>query len=217
VPSASRPKVSTPMRSIYAVWPSFISLQVGKRTMRHCACSTARASSTWILHPPTAEPPLATSMPRAKAGFQLRRTRLPRLAQRAVELGKDDAIALAASGFVLAFVVRDLGVGSSLIDRALVLNSNLAEAWNFGGWVKNFLGEPEAALERFARAMRLSPLDPSLLIMRAGTAHAYFFLGRYDEASSWAAMALQDKSGLSRWITDRCREQCNGRTAGANT
>jgi adenylate cyclase len=31
-----------------------------------------------------------------------------RLAQRAVELGKDDAIALAASGWALAFVVRDL-------------------------------------------------------------------------------------------------------------
>jgi tetratricopeptide (TPR) repeat protein len=28
--------------------------------------------------------------------------------------------------------------------------------------------------------------------MQAGTAHAYFFMGRYDEAASWAAMALQD-------------------------
>ena len=28
--------------------------------------------------------------------------------------------------------------------------------------------------------------------MRSGTAHAHFFLGRYDEAASWAAMALQD-------------------------
>ena len=28
--------------------------------------------------------------------------------------------------------------------------------------------------------------------MRAGTAYAHFFLGRYDEAASWAAMALQD-------------------------
>jgi tetratricopeptide (TPR) repeat protein len=27
--------------------------------------------------------------------------------------------------------------------------------------------------------------------MRAGTAYAHFFLGRYDEAASWAAMALQ--------------------------
>jgi TolB-like protein/class 3 adenylate cyclase len=115
-----------------------------------------------------------------------------RLARRAVELGKDDAIALAAGGNALSFVVRDLGVGAGLIDRALVLNSNLAEAWNFGGWARLWLGEPETAIERFARAMRLSPLDPWLMGMRAGTAYAHFFLGRYDEAAPWAAMALQD-------------------------
>ena len=73
-----------------------------------------------------------------------------------------------------------------------MLNSNLAEAWNFGGWVKIWLGEPEAAIERFARAMRLSPLDPRVMVIRNGTAHAHFLLGRYDEAASWAAMALQD-------------------------
>jgi TolB-like protein/class 3 adenylate cyclase len=115
-----------------------------------------------------------------------------RLAQRAVGLGKDDAMALAASGWALAFVVRDLEAGAGLIDRALVLNSNLAEAWFYGGWVKNYLGEPEPAIERFARAIRLSPLDPRVTAARAGTAHAHFFLGRYDEAASWAAMALQD-------------------------
>ncbi|MBR1280207.1 adenylate/guanylate cyclase domain-containing protein [Bradyrhizobium sp. AUGA SZCCT0283] len=115
-----------------------------------------------------------------------------RLAQRAVELGKDDATALAASGHALAYVVRDLEVGAALVDRALVLNSNLAVAWNWGGWAKNWLGGPEPAIERFARAMRLSPLDPFVPGMRAGTAHAHFFLGRYDEAASWTAMALQD-------------------------
>jgi tetratricopeptide (TPR) repeat protein len=62
----------------------------------------------------------------------------------------------------------------------------------FRCWVKIWLGEPEAAIERFARAMRLSPLDPWLMGMRAGTAHAHFFLGRYDKATSWAAMALED-------------------------
>ena len=115
-----------------------------------------------------------------------------RLAQRAVDLGKDDAIALAAGGYALVFVVRDLEVGPALIDRALVLNSNLAVVWLWGGWVKNFLGEPESAIERFARAMRLSPLDPFVPGMRGATAFAHFFLGRYDEAASWAAMALQD-------------------------
>ena len=115
-----------------------------------------------------------------------------RLAQRAVELGKDDAIVLAASGWALAYVVHDLEAGASLIDRALGLNSNLAEAWFCGGWVKNYLGEPKLAIERFARAMRLSPLDPWVTRMRSGTAHAHFFLGRHDQAASWAAMALQD-------------------------
>jgi TolB-like protein/class 3 adenylate cyclase len=115
-----------------------------------------------------------------------------RLAQRAVELGKDDAFALAAGGYALVYVVRDLEVGAALIDRALVLNSNLAEAWLWGGWVKSFLGEPETAIERFARAMRLSPLDPFVTGMRSGTAFAHFLLGRYDEAASWAAMALRE-------------------------
>ncbi len=114
------------------------------------------------------------------------------LAQRAVELGKDDAIALAASGWAVTFVVRDLGGGAALIDRALGLNSNLAEAWFYGGWVKNYLGEPKLAIEHLARAMRLNPLDPRIAAMRAAAAHAHFFLGRYDEAASWAAMALQD-------------------------
>jgi adenylate cyclase len=40
--------------------------------------------------------------------------------------------------------------------------------------------------------MRLNPLDPRVTAMRAGTAYAHFLLGRYDEAASWAAMALQD-------------------------
>jgi TolB-like protein len=119
-----------------------------------------------------------------------------RLAQRAVELGKDDAIVLTASAWALAYVVHDLEAGASLIDRALVLNSNFAEAWFRGGWMKNWLGEPEPAIERFARALRLSPLDPWVAGMRGGTAAAHFFLGRYDEAASWAAMALQDNSNF---------------------
>jgi adenylate cyclase len=115
-----------------------------------------------------------------------------RLAQRALEHGKDDASVLCGSGWALAFVVRDLGVGTGLVDRALMLNSNLAEAWRCSGWMKNWLGEPKLAIEHFARAMRLSPLGRWLVDIQSGIAHAHFFLGRYDEAASWAAMAVQD-------------------------
>jgi len=33
--------------------------------------------------------------------------------------------------------------------------------------------------------------------MQSGTAHAHFMLGHYDEAASWAAMALQDNPDFS--------------------
>ena len=53
-----------------------------------------------------------------------------RLARRAVDLGKEDAVALSTGGFALAFVVGDLDDGAACIDRALALNPNLAAAWS---------------------------------------------------------------------------------------
>jgi adenylate cyclase len=115
-----------------------------------------------------------------------------RLARRAMDLAKDDAQALALSGLVLAHSGRDLDSGVALIDRALTLNPNLATAWYFRSWPKIWLGEPEAAIESIERAMRLSPLDAFRARMQNGMAHAHFFAGRYEEASSWAAMALRE-------------------------
>jgi TolB-like protein/Tfp pilus assembly protein PilF len=115
-----------------------------------------------------------------------------RLARRAVELGKDDAVALATSGFALAYVVGDLDAGATFADRALVLNANLAFAWVSSGWTKIWIGELEAAIERFARAFRLNPVDPRPGA-QVGVAHAHFMAGRYDEAAQWAATALRER------------------------
>jgi len=115
-----------------------------------------------------------------------------RLARRAVQLGKDDATVLCMAGFALAYVARELEDGAAFLDRALLINPNLATGWHNGGWVKVFLGEPDQAIEYFARAMRLNPIDPTLFLMQAETAHAYFFAGRYDEALTWAKMALRE-------------------------
>jgi tetratricopeptide (TPR) repeat protein len=117
-----------------------------------------------------------------------------RLGRRAAELGWDDAVALAWAGFALAYVVHDVEVGAALIERALLLNSNLAEAWHFSGWVRIYLGEPEVAIEHLAHAMRLSPLDPLTFVAQMAMAFAHFFAGRYDDASSWAEKALAASS-----------------------
>jgi adenylate cyclase len=116
-----------------------------------------------------------------------------RLARRAGELGRDDAVALNVAGMALAFVVGDVDGGAAYVDRALVLNPNLAAAWLNSGWINVWLGEPELAIEREARAMRLSPHDPLFFSMQAATAFAHFFSGRFAEALSWAEMSTREQ------------------------
>ena len=108
-------------------------------------------------------------------------------------MGKDDAVALSRGGHALAWFVRDLDNGAAFIDRALVLNPNLAAAWNLSGWVRAYQSELDLAIEHHARAMRLSPLDPILYNMQVGTAFAHFLAGRYDEACAWANRALNEQ------------------------
>jgi TolB-like protein/class 3 adenylate cyclase len=116
-----------------------------------------------------------------------------RLARRAVELGKDDAVALSRGGHALAWFVHDLDNSVAFIDRALVLNPNLAAAWNLSGWVRAYRGELDVAIEHHARAIRLSPLDPILYNMHVGTAFAHFLAGHFDEACEWANRALREQ------------------------
>ena len=115
-----------------------------------------------------------------------------RLARRAVELGREDAVALGRGGVALAHVVGDLENGPAFVDRALVLNPNLAVTWLFSGWVHVYIGKLDTAIEHSARAMRLSPLDPLRGMMQAVTGYAHFFGGRYDEAASWAREAIRE-------------------------
>ncbi|WP_407168448.1 winged helix-turn-helix domain-containing tetratricopeptide repeat protein [Bradyrhizobium sp. ORS 111] len=114
-----------------------------------------------------------------------------RLARLAVELGKDDAVALTRAGHALAHLAGDLDGGIALLDKALVLNPNLAAAWFLGGFLRTERGDPDTAIEFFTRAMRFSPLDPEMFRMQAGMAMSHLFAGRYDMASSWAEQSFR--------------------------
>ena len=115
-----------------------------------------------------------------------------RMAQRAVELGRDDAVALTRGGHALAHFTGDLDTGIALLDRAIFLNPNLASAWFLGGFLKTWHGECESAIEHFERAMRLSPVDPELYRMQAGIAMAHLFAGRIETASAWAERSYRN-------------------------
>jgi hypothetical protein len=119
-----------------------------------------------------------------------------RLARRAGELGKDDAVALATAGLALAFVVGDLDSGADFTDRALDLNENLAWGWLFSGLVQIWIGEPDVACQRISRALSLSPHDPHTFNMHGALAWAHYAARRYREALAFADMALREKPNL---------------------
>ena len=116
-----------------------------------------------------------------------------RLARRAVELGKDDAVALARGGHALGFLIGDIESAIGFADRALVLNPNLGTALLVSGWLRAYRGEPDVAVELEARAMRLSPLDPDINRMQVGTGFAHFLAGRYDDAILWSEKAFRNE------------------------
>ena len=115
-----------------------------------------------------------------------------RLARAALDLGRNDAVALARGGHALAHFTRDFAMGVDFLDRALVLNPNLAAAWFLGGYLRIWRGEPDEAIKRCEHAMRLSPLDSEMFRMQAGVAMAHLVAGRFDLACTWAEKAYRD-------------------------
>jgi TolB-like protein len=146
---------------------------------RAARCYTLRLAHGWM-----------TDQPRETA-------ECVRLAHRAAELGRTDAVALSLAGFALARLGGDLETGAALLDRALALNPNLAAAWMFGGYVKIWDGEPSAGIERLMRAIRLSPLDGEIFNIQSGIAVAHFHAGRYDDALAWVAKAQVEQSNFA--------------------
>jgi len=115
-----------------------------------------------------------------------------RLARSAVDLGRNDAVALTRGGHALAHFTRDLDTGVDFLDKALVLNPNLAAAWFLGGYLRLWRGEPDEAIQRFEHAMRLSPLDSEMFRIQAGVAMAHLLARRFDAACLWAEKAFRD-------------------------
>jgi TolB-like protein len=106
-------------------------------------------------------------------------------AQRAVDATKglidDDPTALTAAGAATGFCGDQEGA-SALLEQALALDPNNAWAWARWGWTGVYRAQPQQALERFEKAMKLSPLDPFAFNTRMGMASALACSGRPADA-----------------------------------
>jgi TolB-like protein len=111
-------------------------------------------------------------------------------ALRIIEVGGDDAYALSRAAHFFSIILRDVGTGEVIVDQAVAVNPNLAEAWRMRGWISVYLGRHEPALGQFNYSMRLNPLDPQIAFVETGLAWANFCLRRFETAASWAAKSL---------------------------
>lgn len=105
-----------------------------------------------------------------------------RLAREALADAHDDPATLRCAGQAVAWLEQDRVGGWAALQRALLLNPNSAQVLGSAGWILNYLGEPERAIDMFHRAIRLSPLDPEMAFFLAGVGMASLMLNRYEEA-----------------------------------
>ena len=114
------------------------------------------------------------------------------LAERAAEISSDDPLILAVLGAAHTFV-RNHGTARVLLERALAIDPNAAWAWSRLGWLDNYADRPEQAIEKFERALRLSPLDPMNFNNHIGIGSAHEISQRYDEAAAHYRRGLEER------------------------
>jgi tetratricopeptide (TPR) repeat protein len=119
-----------------------------------------------------------------------------RLAKLAASLGQDDSETLWMAGHALALLSGDLDGGIALINRALTLNPNSANAWAVSGLARAYLGDAELAIAHLERSARLNPLDAFAFLWLHGFVVAHFTAGRYEEASAWCDKVLHEAPDL---------------------
>jgi tetratricopeptide (TPR) repeat protein len=113
-----------------------------------------------------------------------------RLAHAALRVGSDDATVLCRVGHTIAGLAGDYVMGAELLDRAVELNPNDAQAWMRSGMVRVYLNDPETAIRDSDRALSLSPRDSRLYIPLCAKGYAHLLLGEYDAAARMAQRAL---------------------------
>ena len=114
---------------------------------------------------------------------------------RAAMNGSDDATTLAIAGLVIWFDAYEVTTAINLFDRALAISNSNVVALSNSAFVCAWMGNPELAMERANRALRLSPFDTWVANMAISVAQ--FHATRYEEARDAARRAIQANPNFS--------------------
>lgn len=110
-------------------------------------------------------------------------------AHAAIEVGGDDAMALAMGGFVVGVMERDYETALEALDRSLMLSPSSALAFGFSSIIRAWRGDDRTAVEHAETGIRLGPYDPLIYLPYVGLAYSHFFVGNFLEAASAARRA----------------------------
>ena len=82
------------------------------------------------------------------------------------------------------------------LERAIALDRNFASAMLQLGYTLNELGEPEAALPHFEKALELSPRDQNIVYRYSGLGSCHLLLGHADQAVELLRKAYAENSRI---------------------
>jgi adenylate cyclase len=112
-----------------------------------------------------------------------------RYATKALELDRQNALALATFGHMKSYLFHDYECARLYLDRARAACPNSALAWIFSSATASYTGRCQEAVQYAERGLRLSPYDRSLYCSYFFLALAYYGAGDYDQAIKWCRMS----------------------------
>jgi adenylate cyclase len=119
------------------------------------------------------------------------------LATRAIELDRQNALALAIYGHHRSYLFHDWSGALVHLNRALVAGPSNALAWALSSCTLSYIGRSTNALQHAEHALRLSPYDPGLCFYYTTMALAHYAAGRYEQAADWAIMSDGERPGYT--------------------
>jgi adenylate cyclase len=108
----------------------------------------------------------------------------------ALERDSDDALALAISGHVQSYSLRNFREAIALVDRATAAGPSSAMAWSMSSATYGYICDGATAVTHGELGVRLSPLDARLFWHEGLLAQAHYVAGHYEEALDWVRSAL---------------------------
>lgn len=131
-----------------------------------------------------------------------------KLAEHGAQLSGDDPLILTVLGAVHT-LLHNLGTARVLLERALAIDPNAAWAWSRLGWVDAYSDHSKQAIDKFERALRLSPLDPMNFNNYVGIGSAHVVDQDYDQAVAFFRRALEERPH-ARWLYRHLAEALSG-------